>query len=201
MIWQMIEDWFRGILTDGILSNLSGLFDSVNTEVGEIATQVGTTPAGWNAGIFNMIRFSGNPLKYTIKITSNKHNSFCVGIRFNVDKTNSGSFPFYSATSFNALTGLHRFRLIQYYGTLNSYHTWYPTLYDTTGVKQSSITIDFKTNISVSLIIAFELGDAASNRKVFSFINYGQTVSMALQYSGDNGNNWMDIRRFDVQYY
>ena len=32
MIWQMIEDWFRGILTDGILSNLSGLFDSVNTE-------------------------------------------------------------------------------------------------------------------------------------------------------------------------
>ena len=51
MIWQMIEDWFRGILTDGILSNLSGLFDSVNTEVGEIATQVGTTPAGWNAGI------------------------------------------------------------------------------------------------------------------------------------------------------
>ena len=35
---------------------LSGLFDSVNTEVGEIATQVGTTPAGWNAGIFNMIR-------------------------------------------------------------------------------------------------------------------------------------------------
>ena len=30
--------------------------DSVNTEVGEIATQVGTTPAGWNAGIFNMIR-------------------------------------------------------------------------------------------------------------------------------------------------
>ena len=56
MIWQMIEDWFRGILTDGILSNLSGLFDSVNTEVGEIATQVGTTPAGWNAGIFNMIQ-------------------------------------------------------------------------------------------------------------------------------------------------
>ena len=52
----MIEDWFRGILTDGILSNLSGLFDSVNTEVGEIAAELGTTPQGWNAGIFNMIR-------------------------------------------------------------------------------------------------------------------------------------------------
>lgn len=56
MIWQMIEDWFRGILTDGILSNLSGLFDSVNTEVGEIAAELGTTQQGWNAGIFNMIR-------------------------------------------------------------------------------------------------------------------------------------------------
>jgi len=52
----MIEDWFRGILTDGILSNLSGLFDSVNAEVGEIAAELGTTPQGWNAGIFNMIR-------------------------------------------------------------------------------------------------------------------------------------------------
>ena len=57
MIWQMIEDWFRGIFDRrGFYSNLSGLFDSVNTEVGEIATQSATTPAGWNAGIFNMIR-------------------------------------------------------------------------------------------------------------------------------------------------
>lgn len=56
MIWQQIEDWFKGILIDGIISNLSGLFDSVNTEVGEIAAELGTTPAGWNAGIFNMIR-------------------------------------------------------------------------------------------------------------------------------------------------
>lgn len=147
------------------------------------------------------IGFSGNPLQYTIKITSNKHNSFCVGIRFNVDKTNSGLFPFYSATSFNTLTGLHRFRLIQYYGTGGAYYAWYPTLYNSNGVKQNSITIDFKTNISVSLIIAFEYGDAALNRKVFSFINYGQTVQMALQYSGDNGSNWMNIKEFDVQYY
>ena len=56
MIWQMIEDWFRVILTDGILSHLSGLFDSINTEVGEVAGELGTTPAAWNAGIFNMIR-------------------------------------------------------------------------------------------------------------------------------------------------
>lgn len=56
MIWQQIEEWFRGILTDGIIANLTGLFDDVNTEVAQIAGELGTTPAGWNAGVFNMIR-------------------------------------------------------------------------------------------------------------------------------------------------
>lgn len=37
MIWEQIEQWFREILTGGIIDNLSGLFDSVNTEVAEIA--------------------------------------------------------------------------------------------------------------------------------------------------------------------
>ena len=40
----------------GIMDNLTGLFDTVNTRVGEIAGQVGTTPQGWNGGIYNMIR-------------------------------------------------------------------------------------------------------------------------------------------------
>ena len=34
----------------------SGLFDTVNQKVGEVAGEVGATPQGWNAGIFNMIR-------------------------------------------------------------------------------------------------------------------------------------------------
>lgn len=147
------------------------------------------------------IGYNGNVLSYTIKITSNKHNSFCVGIPFSVDDYVNGSFIFYSATNFNTLSGFHRFRLIQYYGTGTSYYTWYPTLYDSHGVKQNDITISFNTIRSISLIIAFEYGDNATNKKVFSFINYGQNVTMALQYSGDNGNNWMDIKTFDVQYY
>lgn len=56
MIWDMIEEWFRGLLTDGIISNLSGMFDTVNTKVGEIAGEVGMTPSGWNGGIFSMIQ-------------------------------------------------------------------------------------------------------------------------------------------------
>ncbi|MDL2258861.1 hypothetical protein LJC34_03970 [Oscillospiraceae bacterium OttesenSCG-928-G22] len=51
----MIEEWFRGLLTDGIISNLSGMFDTVNTKVGEIAGEVGATPSAWNGGIFSMI--------------------------------------------------------------------------------------------------------------------------------------------------
>ncbi len=47
---------YRGILTDGIIANLTGLFDNVNTEVAQIAGELGTTPAGWNAGVFSMIR-------------------------------------------------------------------------------------------------------------------------------------------------
>ena len=51
-----ITDWLKGLLVDGIMGNLEGLFDTVNTQVGEIASQVGTTPAAWNAGVFSLIR-------------------------------------------------------------------------------------------------------------------------------------------------
>ncbi len=51
-----ITDWLKELLVDGIMGNLEGLFDSVNTQVGEIAAQVGTTPAAWNAGVFSLIR-------------------------------------------------------------------------------------------------------------------------------------------------
>lgn len=51
-----ITDWLRGLLVDGIMGNLGGLFDNVNNRVGEIATQVGTSPAAWNAGVFSLIR-------------------------------------------------------------------------------------------------------------------------------------------------
>ena len=56
VIKQAIVDWLREILLGGIISNLSGLYDSTNTRVAEIAGQVGTTPAAWNSSIYNMIR-------------------------------------------------------------------------------------------------------------------------------------------------
>lgn len=56
MIIDAIQEWFRELLIDGIISNLSGMFDTVNTKVGEIAGEVGMTPSAWNGGIFSMIR-------------------------------------------------------------------------------------------------------------------------------------------------
>ena len=55
-LFDSIAEWFRGLLVDGIMSNFAGMFDEVNTKVGEIASQVGQTPAGWNADIFSLIR-------------------------------------------------------------------------------------------------------------------------------------------------
>ena len=55
MIVDWITDWIKGILIDGIKGNLSGLFDTVNQKVGEIAGQVGQTPQDFNGGIFVML--------------------------------------------------------------------------------------------------------------------------------------------------
>jgi hypothetical protein len=55
-IKQQITEWLKEILVGGIMNNLSGMFDNVNSQVGQIASQVGTTPQAWNAGIYNMIR-------------------------------------------------------------------------------------------------------------------------------------------------
>lgn len=51
-----IEDWFREILISGIMNNLAGTFDSVNYQVGQIATEVGKTPSTFSPAIFTMIR-------------------------------------------------------------------------------------------------------------------------------------------------
>jgi hypothetical protein len=55
-LFDSIANWFRGLLIEGIVSNFTGMFNEVNNKVGEIATQVGQTPVGWNPGIFNLIK-------------------------------------------------------------------------------------------------------------------------------------------------
>lgn len=55
-ILQQIADWLKKMLVGGIMNNFTGIFDSVNQQVGSIASQVGTTPANFSPGVFSMIR-------------------------------------------------------------------------------------------------------------------------------------------------
>ncbi len=55
-ITDAITEWLQGLLIDGITSNFTKMFDSVNAEVGNISAQVGQTPQGWNPGVFSMIQ-------------------------------------------------------------------------------------------------------------------------------------------------
>ena len=55
-ILEQITDWLKSMIISGIMGNLSGMFDSVNQQVGQIAGDVGTTPANFSPAIFSMIR-------------------------------------------------------------------------------------------------------------------------------------------------
>lgn len=55
-ILEAIEDWIRGLLVSGIMGNLTSIFDSVNNQVGQIATEVGRTPASFSPAVYGMIR-------------------------------------------------------------------------------------------------------------------------------------------------
>lgn len=55
-ILEQITDWLKSMIISGIMGNLSGMFDSVNQQVGQIAGDVGTTPANFSPAVYSMIR-------------------------------------------------------------------------------------------------------------------------------------------------
>ena len=63
---EALTNWLKEMLVGGIMSNLSGMFDSVNQQVADISVQVGQTPQGWNGSIFNMIENLSNSIMVPI---------------------------------------------------------------------------------------------------------------------------------------
>lgn len=59
-IFNAIEEWMRDLLTGMVTSNLTTMFTDVNEKTGEIASQVGMTPQGWNSSIYNMVHSLSN---------------------------------------------------------------------------------------------------------------------------------------------
>ena len=60
LLLNTLTEWLKELLAGAIASNLTGMVDSVNSKVGDIAAQVGQTPQGWNSGIFSMIQNLSN---------------------------------------------------------------------------------------------------------------------------------------------
>lgn len=55
-IFDKIEEFFREFLLGGIKANLESMFLDINSQVGNIATDVGKTPMRWNGEVFNFIK-------------------------------------------------------------------------------------------------------------------------------------------------
>ena len=55
-IIERITEAIKEILIGMIQNGLEGMFVEVNDKVGTISSQVGQTPQGWNAGVFNLIQ-------------------------------------------------------------------------------------------------------------------------------------------------
>ena len=55
-IFRQFTDWMKEMLVSGIMDSLTSMFDELNSKVGDVATQVGTSPASFSPGIFSMIQ-------------------------------------------------------------------------------------------------------------------------------------------------
>lgn len=55
-IFDRMGDWVHDRLVEGIMSNLTGMINAVNNEVGSVASNVAQTPANFSPGVFAMIR-------------------------------------------------------------------------------------------------------------------------------------------------
>ena len=55
-IFDKIEEFFQDLLLGGIQANLESMFIDINDKVGEIATDIGQTPMGWNSEVFTFIK-------------------------------------------------------------------------------------------------------------------------------------------------
>ena len=56
LLLDSITEWLKGMLIDGIMTNLSGMFDAVNRQVADVAVRVGSSPASFSPGVFALVR-------------------------------------------------------------------------------------------------------------------------------------------------
>lgn len=55
-LFEKIADWLKEGLIEAITGQYTSIFQSVNSQVFDVASQVGRTPQAWNSGVFSMIQ-------------------------------------------------------------------------------------------------------------------------------------------------
>ena len=55
-LFEKIADWLKEGLIEAITGQYTSIFQSVNSQVSDVASQVGRTPQAWNSGVFSMIQ-------------------------------------------------------------------------------------------------------------------------------------------------
>lgn len=55
-LFEKIADWLKKGLIEAITGQYTSIFQSVNSQVSDVASQVGRTPQAWNSGVFSMIQ-------------------------------------------------------------------------------------------------------------------------------------------------
>jgi hypothetical protein len=59
-IFEQMTSWLKDWIVDGLMSLLTGTFDSINAQVGSVAADVATSPANFTPGVFNLMKTVSN---------------------------------------------------------------------------------------------------------------------------------------------
>jgi len=59
-IFVQMTSWIKGWIIDALMALLEGMFDSINDQVGQVASDVATSPASFTPGVFNLMKDISN---------------------------------------------------------------------------------------------------------------------------------------------
>lgn len=59
-IFEQMTSWIKGWIVDALMALLEGMFDSINSQVGQVASDVATSPANFTPGVFSLMRNVSN---------------------------------------------------------------------------------------------------------------------------------------------
>ncbi|RKM63029.1 hypothetical protein D6856_02595 [Butyrivibrio sp. XB500-5] len=59
-IFEQMTSWIKGWIVDALMVLLEGMFDSINDQVGQVASDVATSPASFTPGVFDLMKQVSN---------------------------------------------------------------------------------------------------------------------------------------------